>query len=237
MLSHIRCWEWLRAHPEHPAALVLEDDVCFDGPAFGAAWDDTVQRLLRLPREAAAVDVLTLGYFGEEAPRPVTVGRGRSATLRLVDGFFGMHCYCVTQEGADRLMRDAFPLELQSDGYVCTLAELGRLRLFLLPESVASQCQDDLQREGAWHTHVIRDVHHHTTTVVAGAAVGCGAPTGPTATATRAGAGARGPAAPQLTGQGTLLLLTLQSALCLVAIGVLVWCGYVVRPTTRGPVA
>lgn len=49
MLSHIRCWEWLRAHPQHPAALVLEDDVCFDGPAFRAAWDGTVQRLLRMP--------------------------------------------------------------------------------------------------------------------------------------------------------------------------------------------
>lgn len=110
------------------------------------------------------MDVLVLGYFGEETPRPVTValphGDG-STTLRVVDGFFGMHCYCVTQEGAERLLRDAYPLELQSDGYVCTLAELGRLRLFLWPQSIASQCQDSLQREGAWHTHVVRDHVHH----------------------------------------------------------------------------
>ena len=53
------------------------------------------------------------------------------------------------------LLRHAYPLELQSDGYLLTLQQLGVLRLFLLPRSLASQCHDALQREGAWHTHTI----------------------------------------------------------------------------------
>ena len=64
--------------------------------------------------------------------------------------------YAITQAGAAVLRRYAFPLELQSDGYLLTLQQLGALRLFLLPRSVANQCQDNLQREGAWHTHTVR---------------------------------------------------------------------------------
>lgn len=90
------------------------------------------------------VDVLVLGYFREEAPRPVVITAPGEAPLRLraVDGFFGMHCYYITQEGAARLLRDAFPLELQSDGYICALSQLGRVQMFLLPGSVATQCKD-----------------------------------------------------------------------------------------------
>lgn len=158
MLSHIQCWQWLRAHPTYGAALVLEDDACFDGKRFHAAWQEIVRPTLAAATERD-VDVLLLGYFNEIGVQPSPA----LESLYTAENFFGAHAYCVTQRGAERLLRDVLPLELQSDGYLCTLADLGRVRLYLLPASVVSQCQDTLQREGAWHTHVVMstNTHHH----------------------------------------------------------------------------
>lgn len=54
------------------------------------------------------------------------------------------------------LLRHAFPIDHQTDGLMLTLSELGLLRLYLLPQSVVSQCMDGVNREGSWHTHSTR---------------------------------------------------------------------------------
>lgn len=125
LLSHIRCWEWLRARPGVPYALILEDDVCF-GRGFRAAWHDVAVPLLaRGAGPEAPVQCLVLGYEAQSEARPHTVDGHR---LVLAD-FFGTHAYAVTQAGAAVLLQHVWPLELQSDGYMLTLAQIGALRL------------------------------------------------------------------------------------------------------------
>lgn len=154
MLSHIRCWEWLAAHPAVPAALILEDDACLDPAAFVETWQRLVVPLLQQP---AAWDCLVLGYFqprGQPAPAPVMLaGGGVVEGLVRYPHFFGTHAYVVSRTGAATLLRHAHPIDHQSDGIQVTLAELGRLRLHMVPQPVVSQCLDHVDRQGSWHTH------------------------------------------------------------------------------------
>jgi GR25 family glycosyltransferase involved in LPS biosynthesis len=60
MMSHIKCWLWLRDRPDIPWVLVLEDDACFDTNAFPAALTRWVYPLARMPHRW---DCVALGYF------------------------------------------------------------------------------------------------------------------------------------------------------------------------------
>ena len=60
----------------------------------------------------------------------------------------------ITQRGAALLLKHGFPLDHQVDGLFLTLHQLGLLRLHMLRQSVVSQCMNNVNREGSWHTGV-----------------------------------------------------------------------------------
>lgn len=101
-------------------------------------------------------DCLVLGYgvtttaaaHGPPATTPLL-----GVALRRPVPFFGTHAYCVTRRGAQILLHHAVPMDHQSDGLLVTLSDLGLLRLHLWPQSVVSQCLNDEDRQGSWHTH------------------------------------------------------------------------------------
>jgi hypothetical protein len=151
--SHIKCWEWLLAAPQHTHALVLEDDACME-PDFAAAFADAVLPLLEVPDEW---DCLFLGYFGPRGggeDRTVPTPRG-PVRLRVIPQFFGAHAYVVSRRAAAVLRRNAYPLDQQSDGLLLTLRDLGLLRVYCLPAPVVTQCMDTVDRLGSRHTHSV----------------------------------------------------------------------------------
>ena len=151
----MQCWRWLvDDHPNVPVALVCEDDACFDGGRFGHEWRTTVLPLLAHPDRW---DCLLLGYFSDSGPATIRPIRTDAAVVntKTLPTFFGSHAYLVTQRGARILLQHAFPMDHQVDGYFLTLQELGLLRFSLLLRSVVSQCMNNVDRGGSWHTHRI----------------------------------------------------------------------------------
>lgn len=71
LLSHVRCWEHIRANSTTPYALILEDDACFDAP-FRETWTKDVvcmvlfchEGTLNVPllNDYTSWDCLTLGW-------------------------------------------------------------------------------------------------------------------------------------------------------------------------------
>lgn len=116
LLSHIRCWEWLRARPELPFALVVEDDVCFE-PDFPAAWHDVVLPLVGGSKPASpsqtqtqpqSVHCLVLGHMvphwsgpadAATAERTVVVDGHRLAPPRPL----GCSLFCIWQAARARV--------------------------------------------------------------------------------------------------------------------------------------
>ena len=151
-LSHVKCWQWLMDHPKQPCAFILEDDACFD-EGFSTTWQRTVQPLLSA---TSHWDLLVLGFFANHGPESVSIIPDTQplVTTMTVPHFFGAHAYMITQRGAALLLKHGFPLDHQVDGLFLTLHQLGLLRLHMLRQSVVSQCMNNVNREGSWHTGV-----------------------------------------------------------------------------------
>ena len=152
LLSHVRCWEWLLAteSDEVPCALILEDDACL-GADFVEAFRAAV---LPLSLATAAWDCLILGYSAVAQPHSDREALVAGVRVQRPRSFFGAHAYCVTRAGARILLDHAFPMDHQADGLFLTLSDLGLWRMYMLPHSVASQCINEEDRQGSWHTHV-----------------------------------------------------------------------------------
>ena len=163
-MSHMKCWRWLIEHPKESAVLIMEDDACFDG-GFRTAWQNTVAPMLSVPQQW---DVLVLGYFAVVGPETVTVVPNVQPTVntKTVPQFFGAHAYLVTQTGARTLLKYALPMDHQVDGLFLTLHELSLLRFHMLRQSVVSQCMDNVNREGSWHTHEVASESTNPTVVL-----------------------------------------------------------------------
>lgn len=150
MLSHIRCWRWLLDHPEHPAALIIEDDACFDHAVFPSATETVISPLLAATDEW---DVVILGYYNDGNREDQLSING--VHVFTTDHFFGGHAYMITQKAASILLTHVFPIEEQSDGLILTLGQLGLLRLYLHHRSIVTQCINAFDREGGFHTGTV----------------------------------------------------------------------------------
>lgn len=132
LLSHIRCWEWLKNHPTCPFALILEDDCCLV-PTFAEIWEQEVIHCLKPPS-----DIVVLGY--ERGRLPLPIRRRRMPNGR--DGFsaypfVGTHCYVVTQRGCQQLLAHAYPLHLPVDVFLVACMYLGTVCGLVWPRSLA----------------------------------------------------------------------------------------------------
>lgn len=132
-LSHIACWQWLLKEPSAEFALVIEDDICFRSDVA-----DHLDSALAL---RTRLDYCILGYK--------TTHDGVPPRRVLVDGlplydrykFEGAHFYLVTKAGARTLLRHTVPLQMHVDLWLGVLMEIGRVRGFVWPVSLASQCR------------------------------------------------------------------------------------------------
>ena len=135
LLSHTKCWQWLVDHPIVPAALILEDDACFD-PPFRVQWQETVLPMLKV---MGNWDCMVLGYFATQGVARGVPPCGNAVSsevhrtvpdtvppvsTQMVSQFFGAHAYLVTQRGARVLLQHSLPIEHQVDGLFLTLHEL-----------------------------------------------------------------------------------------------------------------
>lgn len=128
-LSHVKCWEWL-LQSVHPYALVLEDD-CRPLDSFPRTWSDEVLPMLR----SGDVDIVIMGYrlrTGLIVPQKM---RDRPHLRRFA--FEGTHLYAVTREGARKLLRHAFPVQLHVDAYIVALNALRVVRAIAWSEQLA----------------------------------------------------------------------------------------------------
>ena len=166
LLSHIKCWQWLLDHPSKPYVLIMEDDACFD-QGFSQAWEQGVKPLLAV---VDYWDVLVLGYFAVSGPESTHAYTGivPHVMTETVPQLYGAHAYMVTRKGAEILLKNALPIDVQVDGLFLTLHELQRIKLHMLMQSVVSQCMDNVNREGSWHTHTIMSSRPTALTIVQG---------------------------------------------------------------------
>jgi hypothetical protein len=78
-------------------------------------------------RRASQRKPAILGYFG--SPNHDRASQQRSllgVAVRQVPQFFGAHAYLLTRQGANVLLRNAFPIDHQADGLMLTLSEMVR---------------------------------------------------------------------------------------------------------------
>lgn len=156
--SHMRCWEHVAAAPpgRRHWALILEDDCCLDADGMAQA----IQALEA--SDHGAWDLVQLGWhlFPSMATpwrrrQPVSVG-GLDLTTLERDSF-GAHAYVVTAHGARRLLACAQPLELHVDHFMAVASQVGCVRGYAWPRSVASQClgsvQSHIKHWDPWNTN------------------------------------------------------------------------------------
>lgn len=141
-LSHMECWKWLLQRPQLPWVLILEDDVCLKG--LRRMLMTTLADVLWQP-EPPPFDFLVLGYltwwwysYHTKSPEPPPILRDRA---RRMTGFWGSHCYVVTQAGARRLLDLALPIEVHVDAFLGLVCHQNDVHGYLLRESVAGQCK------------------------------------------------------------------------------------------------
>jgi GR25 family glycosyltransferase involved in LPS biosynthesis len=115
-LSHIGVWrEFLESDAEH--ALVLEDDIDASSDV-----DGLVQHFLN----QGSWDIALLGWMGS---LDLLDGNGNVVPFPSANGFFGAHAYMLTRKAAQLLVDNAFPLEMQLDYYIQTIADEHGLRI------------------------------------------------------------------------------------------------------------
>lgn len=156
-MSHVHCWQWLADRPETPYALILEDDCCLPRDTFASEWARGIAPLLALEGKAAAFDFLVLDYrraLWEWMPgrdhRPTDLGPGGLRVYARMY-FLGSHCYLVSQAGARRLLRRAYPLEMPLDWYLSVAMNLGRVRGFVVVQPIANSCLRHAERTNFTH--------------------------------------------------------------------------------------
>ena len=120
-LSHVALWEMASRSPN--GILVFEADV----KPFANARAEFEKKLKALVehRSASATgdhggklpDMFFMGGFGY-SPRDKTGTPKGAGISRLTDRKYGTEAYYVSPEGARKLLKDAFPMEVQVDSYI-----------------------------------------------------------------------------------------------------------------------
>ena len=101
-------------------AMVLEDDADITPDLLGRL--DAVLAQLPPPGEW---DVWILGCLTVNAHAPAA---GLAPGIHEVSEFYGTQAYIVTRRGAQRLLSNAFPMEVQVDAFMAQAAMLGIVR-------------------------------------------------------------------------------------------------------------
>jgi GR25 family glycosyltransferase involved in LPS biosynthesis len=116
--SHANLWKWFLTESDAPAMLVMEDDLEIKPESY-----DALQALLRDPVVAAGDwGIFNPGaYTGEKITLSPTICEYKRSFL--------FHCYIITREGAEALLKTAFPIQMHVDHYASFVASIGRTRI------------------------------------------------------------------------------------------------------------
>ncbi len=116
-LSHILLWKKI-VDENLDSLLIFEDDIYFY-PNF----KENLSRVLEnIPEDADAVFLDVIRNFKSVQYNDIFD--------RILDQFFGMHAYIMTNKGAKKLLPYVFPIEIQIDSFMGFRANLGDLTLF-----------------------------------------------------------------------------------------------------------
>jgi GR25 family glycosyltransferase involved in LPS biosynthesis len=116
--SHVNLWKWLLTESSAPALCVMEDDLKVEPDTF-----EKLQALMNDPAVASGDwDIFNPGAF-VAAKKPV------NGVICEYTRSFLFHCYIITRRGAERLLKDAFPILMHVDHYASFCASLGRIRI------------------------------------------------------------------------------------------------------------
>lgn len=116
--SHTNLWKWLLTESDAPAMLVMEDDLEIKPDSF-----DELQALLNDPALAdGSWGIFNPGaYTGSKEPLSPAICEYKRSFL--------FHCYIITRQGAESLLKTAFPIQMHIDHYASFVASLGRTRI------------------------------------------------------------------------------------------------------------
>ena len=110
--SHVRVWK--KIAEKGITGLVFEDDACLSGDKKNShAW-------LQQVRLVSASSKGCVCFLGQ---------------MTLDNASFGTHAYCINPQGARNLLRNCYPIEMQIDAYMRTMAVLGVIQNLKCPEN------------------------------------------------------------------------------------------------------
>ncbi len=115
-LSHVNCWKEI-VKRNLPNAFIFEDDAVFIQDTF-KTFNNC---MINLPKD---IDVFSFGYSINRDSLVWTNGLYAKHDL-----FFGTQGYYITNEGAQKLLKYAFPIELQVDSYIALLGQSEKINL------------------------------------------------------------------------------------------------------------
>ena len=116
--SHVNLWKWLVEESNAPALCVMEDDLKVDPDSF-----DKLQELLNDPATRSTPwDIFNPGAF-------VASKTPLNDKIAVYNRSFLFHCYIITREGAEKLLKHAYPILMHVDHYASFNAALGRIKI------------------------------------------------------------------------------------------------------------
>ena len=151
-LSHRACWKRI-VDSKWPAAIVMEDDACPD-PQM-EEWLE--QNIAWLTTNAAEWDFVMLGFeifpFGSASKCMKAATLGGATVYRPLQWahkhIFGSHCYLVSQNGADALLKHGKPMELHADMFLLMCSSIGLVNGFFADyRSMCWQCNLEHNHRG-----------------------------------------------------------------------------------------
>ena len=122
-LSHIKCWKEMIKR-NIPNAFIFEDDALFIEDKF-INFNNCIINL------SNTIDIFLFGYSNNRDS--LVWNNGLYAKYNL---FFGTQGYYITNIGAQKLLKHAFPIEIQVDSYIAIMGQLKNINLLFSKESL-----------------------------------------------------------------------------------------------------
>jgi GR25 family glycosyltransferase involved in LPS biosynthesis len=143
-LSHVKCWQNIIDH-NLESAIVFEDDVKLvdlegttEGTTEGTA--ESTNFLAQLNKYIRELPVGTdLFPFGYSNLRNSCDAEYINELFIKCGLFFGTHAYYITRRGAEILLKNAFPIEIQVDSYMAIMGNQKYINVVFPKSSLAVQ--------------------------------------------------------------------------------------------------
>lgn len=128
-LSHTSLWQ--EARKTEYGIFIFEADAYMEKNSYAAVK----QHLMNLANSKTRVDMLVFGHFGcvsyENSKLP--------GLLRATGRLYGLSGYYISPHGAERLLKYAFPIEVQLDSYTGYMIHEENARIFYTSKILAPQ--------------------------------------------------------------------------------------------------